>query len=94
MVNNVSEEERLRASARNSFDAARATVAGTRKTAALCAAALGIVWLSGLEGTLQSVSKQERAFREINSVRQEAERKIAASHADLLTAEAEVNHLH
>ena len=94
MVNNVSEEERLRASARNSFDAARAAVAGARKTAALSAAALGIVWLSGLEGTLQNVSKQERAFREINSVRQEAERKIAASYADLLTTEAEVNRLH
>lgn len=93
MANGVSDYERLEASARKAFEAARATVAGARKIAALWAAALGIVWLSGLEGILHGTFKQERSFREINSNRQEAERKIEAAYAGLVAEQAEVDRL-
>jgi hypothetical protein len=55
------------------FNEARAATEGVGKTAALWAAALVIVWVSSLEPTLRSVIMTARAFREINTDRQEAE---------------------
>lgn len=77
--------------ARASFEAARSAAASARKTIALLAVALSIVWLSGLEGTLQTVLKQERSFREINSLRQEADRKLEEAYSEIVKAKAQID---
>jgi hypothetical protein len=75
----------------DSFNSARATMADARKTITWLVAALAIVWLSGLEGGLQSALKQARSFRHINSVRQNVERTAALRYAELVADQTKAN---
>jgi hypothetical protein len=81
------------ARSRDSFNDARATLANARKTITWLIAALGIVWLSGLEGGLQSVLKQARAFHQINSLRQEAEKKTDQLYTELTNDQTALSRL-
>ncbi len=76
-INMMDELERSNESARKSFDSSRTASNGIARTAGLWAAALAIVWLTGLEPTLHTVKKTSQTFIEINSARQYADFRVS-----------------
>lgn len=85
--------ERIRKSARKSFEASRTASSGIARTAGLWAAALAIIWLTGLEPTLHIVKQTSRSFIEINSATQYAELRVLSRKRQLVNEKQELDKL-
>lgn len=85
--------ESIRESARKSFEKSRTASSGIVRTAGLWAAALAIIWLTGLEPTLHVVKQTSRSLVEINSATQYAELRVSSRKRQLVNEQQELDKL-
>ena len=71
--------------ARKSFDLCRSASSGVARTGLLWAAALAIIFITGLEPTLYTVTQTSTTLAEINSVRQDAIYRVLEKNRELIS---------
>ncbi len=79
--------------ARKSFDLCRSASSGVARTGLLWAAALAIIFITGLEPTLHTVTQTSTTLAEINSVRQDAIYRVLENNGKLILDEDALKNL-
>ena len=89
----MNDAQKTRESARQSFEASRTAMGTMARTAGLWSAALLIIWLTGLEPTLQVVRQASQSFIAINSGRQYANLRLSNRKRQLIIETQELETL-